>query len=69
MIGTPDLSMDTALDRYATSDTYHQYALRRPAATSLVHERPAAPLILKELLIYGVALLTSVASSATTVVS
>ena len=32
--------MDTALDHHVTSCTYHQYGLRRPAAPSLVHERP-----------------------------
>jgi secreted trypsin-like serine protease len=32
-------SLDTALDRHATSCAYHQYALRRPAAPSLLHER------------------------------
>jgi hypothetical protein len=32
--------MYTALDHHVTSCTYHQYALRRPAAPSLVHERP-----------------------------
>jgi hypothetical protein len=53
MIGTPGSSLDTALDRRVTSYTYHQYALRRPPATSLVHERPAAPLILKDLLRAG----------------
>jgi hypothetical protein len=29
----------TALDRHVTSRTYHQHALRHPAAPSLVHER------------------------------
>ena len=32
--------MYAALDRHVTSCTYHQYALRRPAAPNLVHERP-----------------------------
>lgn len=50
MIGTPGRSLEAALDRRVTSCTYYQYALRRPATTSLVHERPNAPLILKYVL-------------------
>jgi hypothetical protein len=45
-----DAPLYAALDRHVTSRTCHQHALRRPAAPSLVHERPKRTLILKDLL-------------------
>jgi 4-amino-4-deoxy-L-arabinose transferase-like glycosyltransferase len=45
--GTPDASLDTALDRHMTARTCHQHALHRPATPSLDHERPTAPLFSK----------------------
>jgi hypothetical protein len=50
MSGTPGPSLDTALDRHVTSCTYNQHALRRPATTSLVHERPERTAHLEDVL-------------------
>jgi hypothetical protein len=46
----PDASLDTALDRHLTARTCHQHALRRPAATSLVQERPGRAHIFRRVL-------------------
>jgi hypothetical protein len=50
MRARPDASLYTALDRHVTPRTYYQYALRRPATPSLVHECPERTLILKDVL-------------------
>jgi hypothetical protein len=69
--GTPDASLDTALDRHVTARTCHQHALHRPATPSLVHERPAAPLFLKGVLrtALGVGLASLVLASGTAAVA
>jgi 4-amino-4-deoxy-L-arabinose transferase-like glycosyltransferase len=51
--GTPDASLDTALDRRVTARTCHQHALHRPTTPSLIQKRPAAPLFLKDVLTSG----------------
>jgi rare lipoprotein A (peptidoglycan hydrolase) len=62
--GTPDASLDAALDRRVTARTCHQHALHRPTTTSLVQKRLTAPLFLIGVLIAGMACVIAPAGSA-----